>query len=501
MSNMSSASQTDVCISVDFGTTFTGVGWMFPTGLNPMFYVLPGESVTKKFPTILAKHEPKKWGLHCQNMEEEDKWRAFKLYLDQAQLRKAHECGVSWAPDSADKVLEIAEQYLRHLHDHIRRELPTMNRHGPMSLEGKSWSDCKIEFIFSVPTTWDWAQRAAFKEIVRKAGFGANFKKNDTILSIDMGGGTTDIAFVEVESLDPHKKVKLLQQVKGVDSGSMWIDKDFERFAADELGGSKDAQLKRISHEMSQGMVFQHKKLMFSKNHEEFFDSQFGKIAICTADALNDFLDSVQKQVDHVVLSGGLGGSEYMLTKLKGWVSGKGPHWIKGATVHVCPEPQLAVTYGLLYNCQKTILHTRIARVSIGVVPKGDAEGLPLGTEICWLLRRGQKRTTGQKYSKTFAKSIKSKGNPKWNVEVFRSDDDSRYLPNMTGAGVESIGVLSVEFTGNLKKRIFLLKSRKIEVPYEVNFQVDAVGDYRVDISGDHVNSLTLLDPIQVHDM
>ncbi|KAG8408440.1 hypothetical protein J3459_016720 [Metarhizium acridum] len=67
----------------------------------------------------------------------------------------------------------------------------------------------------------------------------------------------------------------------------------------------------------------------------------------------------------------------------------------------------------------------------------------------------------------------------------------------MTGAGVESIGVLSVEFTGNLKKRIFLLKSRKIEVPYEVNFQVDAVGDYRVDISGDHVNSLTLLDPIQ----
>ncbi|KAG8408439.1 hypothetical protein J3458_019474 [Metarhizium acridum] len=249
---MSSASQTDVCISVDFGTTFTGVGWMVPTGLNPTFYVLPGESVTKKFPTILAKHEPKKWGLYCQNMEEEDKWRAFKNYLDQAQLRKAHECGVSWAPDSADKVLEIAEQYLRHLHDHIRRELPTMNRHGPMSLEGKSWSDCKIEFIFSVPTTWDWAQRAAFKEI-----------KNDTILSIDMGGGTTDIAFVEVESLDPHKKVKLLQQVKGVDSGSMWIDKDFERFAADELGGSKDAQLKRISHEMSQGMVFQHKKLMF----------------------------------------------------------------------------------------------------------------------------------------------------------------------------------------------------------------------------------------------
>ncbi|KAG8405948.1 hypothetical protein J3459_019465 [Metarhizium acridum] len=51
--------------------------------------------------------------------------------------------------------------------------------------------------------------------------------------------------------------------------------------------------------------------------------------------------------------------------------------------------------------------------------------------------------------------------------------------------------------TGNLKKRIFLLKSRKIEVPYEVNFQVDAVGDYRVDISGDHVNFFDPLDPIQ----
>lgn len=41
----------------------------------------------------------------------------------------------------------------------------------------------------------------------------------------------------------------------------MWIDKDFERFAADELGGSRNAQLKRISHERSQGNPFQREKL------------------------------------------------------------------------------------------------------------------------------------------------------------------------------------------------------------------------------------------------
>ncbi|KID94647.1 Hsp70 family chaperone, partial [Metarhizium majus ARSEF 297] len=555
---MHSTRQTDVCIAIDFGTTFTGVAWMVPTGPDSSIRVLPGDPITQKFPTILAKHEPGKWGSDCQNMYEEDKWRAFKIYLDQAQLRKAHECGVSWAPDSADRALKIAKDYLGHLHDHICRHLPasasTIDQLEINPFSHKSWGNCKIDFIFSVPTTWDWGQRAAFRDIVKEAGFGrernhqiilglteaeaasvyalcmckdGSFNKNDTILSIDMGGGTTDIAFVDVEALDPHK-IKLVQQVKGVDSGSKWIDKDFERFVADELGGSKNAQLKRISREMSQGNPFQHEKLRLGfpeqlnmleipiprnglrnihgsngekttitlprRELERFFDSQVNKIAMCTDDALNNFWDSVQKQVDHVILSGGLGGSKYMLTELKDWISKKGPRWVNGATVHVCPNPQLAVVYGLLMNQRQNVLQTRIARVNIGVVEKEHNEKLPDGTEIHWLLRRGQKRTTGQEFSKTFVKSIDYKGNKLWNVEVFRSDNDSRYLPNTTGDGVESIGVLSVESTGRLRKRSMF---RTTKVPYKVNLHIDAVGDYRVEISGDHVNSSTHLHPIQ----
>ncbi|KJK74701.1 hypothetical protein H634G_10013 [Metarhizium anisopliae BRIP 53293] len=525
---MHSTRQTDVCVAIDFGTTFTGVAWMVPTGPGSGIQVLPGDPVAQKFPTILAKHEPGKWGSDCQNMYEEDKWRAFKIYLDQAQLRKAHECGVSWAPDSADRALRIAKDYLGHLYDHICRHLSasafTFDQFEINPFSHKSWGDCKIDFIFSVPTTWDWGQRATFRDIVNKAGFGrernhqiilglteaeaasvyalctrkdGSFNKNDIILSIDMGGGTTDIAFVEVEALNPHK-IKLVQQVKGVDSGSMWIDKDFERFAADELGGSQNAQLNRISHEMSQGNPFQREKLRLGvpeRELERFFDSQFNKIAICTDDALNDFWDGVQKRVDHVVLSGGLGGSKYMLTELKDWISKKGPRWVNGATVHVCPGPQLAVVYGLLLNRLQNILRTRISRVNIGVVEKEDNETLPPGTEIHWLLRRGQKRTTGQEFSKTLVKSINYKGNKLWNMEVFRSDNDSRYLPNTTGDGVESIGVLSVEFTGRLRKRNMFMTTK---VPYKVSLHIDAVGDYRVEISGDHVNSSTHLHPIQV---
>lgn len=37
------------------------------------------------------------------------------------------------------------------------------------------------------------------------------------------------------------------------------------------------------------------------------------------------------------------------------------------------------------------------------------------------------------------------------------------------------------------------------KVPYKVSLHIDAVGDYRVEISGDHVNSSTHLHPIQVN--
>lgn len=37
------------------------------------------------------------------------------------------------------------------------------------------------------------------------------------------------------------------------------------------------------------------------------------------------------------------------------------------------------------------------------------------------------------------------------------------------------------------------------QVPYKVSLHIDAVGDYRVEISGEHVNSSTQLHPIQVN--
>lgn len=118
------------------------------------------------------------------------------------------------------------------------------------------WQALVVEFIFSVPTTWRNQEIInAFKKCIRDAGFGVEgqhhtatvelteseaaavgtiknsavaFQTGDVFLSVDAGGGTTDLALMQVvEARDPFPSLAQLNQVDGIGIGSTLIDQAF----------------------------------------------------------------------------------------------------------------------------------------------------------------------------------------------------------------------------------------------------------------------------------
>ncbi len=94
----------------------------------------------------------------------------------------------------------------------------------PQQLNGRAWDDARVEFVFSVPATWDTAVVDRFKAVARAAGFGARhahsvtasltepqavagftvaeeamFENGESVLVIDIGGGTVDLCLVSID--------------------------------------------------------------------------------------------------------------------------------------------------------------------------------------------------------------------------------------------------------------------------------------------------------------
>lgn len=64
-----------------------------------------------------------------------------------------------------DEVEKWYEDYLQLLYRYIELKLNP-------ELSGTSWHNAKIEFLFSVPTTWKPQTVEKFREITERAGFG-----------------------------------------------------------------------------------------------------------------------------------------------------------------------------------------------------------------------------------------------------------------------------------------------------------------------------------------
>lgn len=172
----------------------------------------------------------------------------FKTLLDQTNLEKAQKQGFHEKVTHED-VRRWYRDYFSRLYSHIEQELPRV-------LVNFDWRAARIEFLFSMPTTWNHGLVEEFRDIVQEAGFGGSaypehevimslteaeaaavhvstesadsFKKGDVLVVCDAGGGTTDLCALEViddmVKSSSGKQLKQLDVVGGENIGSVGID-------------------------------------------------------------------------------------------------------------------------------------------------------------------------------------------------------------------------------------------------------------------------------------
>ncbi|KAK2750331.1 hypothetical protein FQN57_003811 [Myotisia sp. PD_48] len=265
----------EIVVGVDFGMTCTGVAYSFgpqwsnPQPLQHWLGRLPSE-LANKVPTCIEYYkdsvEVKNWGFGCDHQDEDpDIKEYFKLHL-------APQAPKNWL-DAPTK--QHAQQWF---HDYIR----AVHRYVVKALTDifPLFPSRRVEFIFSVPTTWkDQRTIAEIKDLLERAICSSNssyrvniglteaeaaavyacqqmdYQRGDIILVCDAGGGTTDINALKILS-SPGNPTALeqLNYAEGGAIGSTFIDKDIDELICQRLERIR-GQLRKSPEEISWKMT------------------------------------------------------------------------------------------------------------------------------------------------------------------------------------------------------------------------------------------------------
>ncbi|KAK2791110.1 hypothetical protein FQN52_005066 [Onygenales sp. PD_12] len=446
-----------IIVAVDVGLTCTGVAFCSARDSRIRNILSwPGTTLTyDKVPTTVAyvgtNTRVRYWGFECDNPPHGTATaNHFKLYLDDRRLHDAFKNHIWSAPGTSQDIDRFYLDFLQKLYEHIRVNI---TNHFKLS----DWRSTAIYFIFSVPTLWDEQSTGKkYKELVLRTGFGENcanhkvefdlneaeaaavytafsskyqhlqyvdgmthpddninpstlemtqtprLKKDNVILVVDSGGGTTDIATVEVRSILESQELKGeiaelrvlefaedgLPALQSRPVGSVQIDEAFKRLVQRRLSGLPKDVSSRIpkniaaklcakfqpikhafgseSHRGKREYFFSIPELRQDDNHDsanikngglvftrdeiaELFDEQVEKIYRL----MDAQLHQRKAVVTHIVLAGGLGSSHYVQHKI---LLHYGRHGL-GIQVLISDKPQLAVCKGLAHDKLERLLH------------------------------------------------------------------------------------------------------------------------------------------------
>ncbi|KAF2746172.1 hypothetical protein M011DRAFT_469029 [Sporormia fimetaria CBS 119925] len=267
---MESREKPHMVVGIDLGMTCTGVSYAnLSIGSETVRWVQkwPGrfQANENKVPTVVVypndSSEPSSWGFLSETVSEstaEDKdykeW--FKTCLDPEKLQQKQKEDPEGAPGSLAEVEKWYEDYLRKMYEYLGFKLGS-------EISGADWTTAKVEFIFSVPTTWPMIPTVEnFKRIVHRSGFGTQpnhtvaiglteaeaaavhvsteapgiFREGDILLVCDAGGGTTDLSVLQVMStVNQAITLQQLDVVFGATIGSAAIDYAFEKLVQKRL--------------------------------------------------------------------------------------------------------------------------------------------------------------------------------------------------------------------------------------------------------------------------
>lgn len=247
----------DVVVGIDFGMTATGVAyssgpdWARPETIQNW----PGNvrgAIADKVDTKIAYDEagkPKRWGFLVDESHNNGSDRCeefFKLYLDP-------EFNDSF--DDAPSIQEARRWFV----DYLSYLYTTINRHLHDTIP--RYASKRVEFKFSVPTTWKSpAMIAETEQLIRNAGFARSnsmhtaeislteaeaaavyaskmqYSAGEIFLVCDAGGGTSDVNILKVVSSGiGQTELAPLSWVEGRAIGSTLIDFKVEKLIIERL--------------------------------------------------------------------------------------------------------------------------------------------------------------------------------------------------------------------------------------------------------------------------
>lgn len=189
------------------GVAFCATDWSTPRIINRW----PGiNEIRNKVPTAVGYRAGTKvftsWGFGCPPPGKLERGEAvkdcFKLFLDPEFLEKTFKdsagCPVGRYGDvRSDDVRDWYKDFLTGLYKHIGEYISS-------SFELADWGKHTVDFLFSVPTTWEGSVTNEFKKIVKEAGFGK-----------DSEGHSVNIRLTEAEAAavytaaSPHNHIPL----------------------------------------------------------------------------------------------------------------------------------------------------------------------------------------------------------------------------------------------------------------------------------------------------
>ncbi|CZR50245.1 related to hsp70 protein [Phialocephala subalpina] len=527
----------DLVVGIDFGMTYTGVAWT--NLLTPETFVIkdwPGlgqDAHETKVPSkiIYARNQAVgKWGFLCDTQDDFEEqgqvFEWFKIYLDQTNVDRAKRHGLTDTPSSVQEAKKLTTDYLREVYNQTKRVIEMMS--GP-------WTNKRVEFIFSMPTTWtSQAILNEFKAVIRDAGFGSEqthtaklelteaeavavytvktaqirFQKGDIFLVCDAGGGTTDLGLVEIAQANPDVPVlRQVAAVQGVGIGSTVIDRAFQALVQRKIDQypdvghllenlaftlSRSQSFRSIKHNFGTaagdqatfylpidinrdfnhpGLGIARGRMAFSKNEiQGLFDPQINQIIARINKQFNWMQENRSAEVvKYMVLSGGLGGSEYVRSQVEQRYK-TNPHMsAPNLYVFKSQEPRLAVAKGLVMDRRQKLvtgasaLKTRIARASYGVLCREPYDpNVHVGEEvefdqyikgkrwainqIEWFIRKGDVIDTDWALERRFERKLKpgvGSNNRIWESTVIISHNDRASLPRgLRQAGAKKLCVI-----------------------------------------------------------
>ena len=344
------------------------------------------------------------------------------------------------APSSTAEVETWFEDFLRKLYEHIESrlgsELPVNKTWASSLIEfvfsvPTTWPPPTVERFRSIISRAGYnkfpyhsiqvglteAEAAAVSTSVENPGM---FRDHEIILVCDVGGGTTDLGVLSVENVGSGAiSLRQLDVVQGRTVGSVKIDEAFEKLALEKLERANavaplGVELEDAAWHMMKSREFQNAKCIHGSHDDtivfpvpivglntdyvneahgisnggmQFTQSELRALFDVQVNKLFELIDrqltsfqriSPDASITHLVLSGGLGDSNYVQSRLETrYAFGLSTFpSARNMQVSVAPEPQLAVCRGIVHDRVRKlssgtgVLGWRCSRASYGTVCK-----------------------------------------------------------------------------------------------------------------------------------